>query len=109
MLMESPQDFDGHVVVRQWLTHSHEHHVGESTLTSVTGCVHDLFHDLAHGELASEPRLTRGAEGAAHRTAGLAGDAHRDAVVVVHEDRFNGRPIAQAKDPLSGGSVIALN
>ena len=66
-----------------------------------------LRHDLTRGQIPRQPGLSRRAEDAAHRTAGLRADADRAAlpgraadVIVKHEDGLDGQPVVQPEKPL---------
>ena len=97
------------VVVRERLAHAHEDHVRQTPpgVAGSPGRVHHLFDDLAGGELSIETGLTGGAERAPHRTTGLAGDADRGALVVVHEHGLDAGSVVERPQPLHGGALVA--
>ena len=78
-------------LVGERLAHAHEHDVRDppTKAASTARCPHDLFDDLTGRELPRESGLAGGAEPAAHRTAGLGGDAHGGAIGIEHEDRLD--------------------
>ena len=69
----------------------------------------DLAGDFAGAQIADNATPGRGAEGAAHRTADLAGHAQRKPVAVTHQDRLNTLPVSEADQKLLGAVLrIAL-
>ena len=97
-------------VVRQRLTHPHQHDVAQTApavVESETCCPHDLLGDLAARELPEVAGLTRRAETTRHGAPRLARHAHRHAVAVAHEDRFDASPVAGSQQPLEREAAIA--
>ncbi len=104
-------------VIVQRLAHAHEHDVGhlrgaldggigrQRRVGQIAGEVEHLRHDLAGGEVARQPALRRGAEGAAHGTAGLAGDAERTPLIVEHEHGFDALAVVQLEETLDRVAV----
>ena len=66
----------------------------------------DLLEDLARCEVTSEPGLAGGAEAARHGAAGLARDAHRGPVGIVHQHRLDDRTVVEAERPL--GRLVGI-
>ena len=87
------------IEVVEWLAHSHEDEVAQPAvgvaLPESAANVKDLCDDFAGSEVANEAHLARGAEYAAHGTAGLGADAGGEASVVAHEDGFDGLAVVE--------------
>ena len=72
----------------------------------------DLIDDLGRRQVAGEAALPGGAERAGHAAAGLAGDAHRDALAggaarrVAHQHALDQRAVVQSPQRLAGGAVV---
>ena len=94
------------IEVCEWLAHTHEHHVRGAPAAGVRGA-HHLLDDLTGAQVAFEAGLASGAEGAAHRAAGLRRHAHRRAVAVLHEHGLDLRAIRGSPQPLRGVAAVA--
>jgi hypothetical protein len=89
------------VVVGERLAHAHEHDVGHPPIDArARRRAHHLLDDLADGEVPLEAGLAGGAEAARHGAAGLAADAHRRAVAVVHEHRLDAAAVVELPQEL---------
>ena len=87
------------VVIGKRLSHAHEDDVAEPAGERLAPRLDDLFDDLSHRELAVETGLARRAETAAHGTARLAGDAHRGALGIEHQDRLYAPAVGKLPEP----------
>ena len=67
---------------------------------------HDLLDDLGGGQVAGEPGLPGGAEGAVHAAAGLARDAHGHALGVAHQHALHEGAVEQPPEHLAGGAAV---
>ena len=82
------------IVIVKWFAHAHVDDVAQR-LHVAAGVFHfargpeDLFDHLAGRQILRKAALTRGAERALHRAAGLRRNAGRDAVLVDHQYRFD--------------------
>ena len=102
--------------VQQRLAHAHEHDVRDPTALSrqVTAPEATLVHDLGDLQVTPEAQLARGAERAADRAAGLAGDAQRGALAagtprrVAHQHRLDGAAVIQAVERLLRQTAVRL-
>ena len=65
-----------------------------------------LLDDLRGGQVAGQPHLTGGAEGAGHAAAGLGGDAQGGALLVAHEDALDADAVVQLPQMLDGASAV---
>ena len=105
---------DDRLVVGQRLAHAHEHDVADPSATAGNPAaaqlpltVDDLLDDLGGAHVALQPALAGGAEGAGHPAAGLAGDAHRDAVGVAHQHALDQCAVVQPPQGLDSGVAVA--
>ena len=94
-------------VVLQRLAHAHHHHVGDDALATRAQAlaqrmlgIPELGQDLARAEVAAEALVTRGAEAAAHGTAGLGRHAQRAPVIFGNENGFDGIAVPHVEQPL---------
>ena len=107
--MQALYHLDRHAIVLERLTHAHEDHVGKPARRGLAGGEHDLLQYFAGAQVPGESGLTGGAKRTTHPAAGLAGDADRHPVVIGHQNGFDGRPVVQSKDPLTGRAPVALD
>ena len=103
------------LVVGQRLAHPHEDDVGDASgpardlaAGQRPGAGDDLLDDLGGGHVALEAALAGGAERAGHPAAGLARDAHGDAVGVAHQHGLDQRAVEEAPQGLAGGAAVGL-
>ncbi len=68
----------------------------------------DLFDDLGGGQVAPQPALAGGTERAGHAAAGLAGDADRHPVAVIHQDALDHGAVEEPPHRFAGGAVVGL-
>ncbi len=97
------------VEVRHRLAHSHEHDVAHATL-ELAGTLrrpHDLFDDLAHGEVTREAGLAGRAEPARHRAPRLTAHAHRRPIRVEHQDGLDPAATLEFPQELDRVATIA--
>mmetsp|Transcript_3033 Transcript_3033/g.8670 ORF Transcript_3033/g.8670 Transcript_3033/m.8670 type:complete len:211 (-) Transcript_3033:248-880(-) len=95
-------------VVVQGLPHPHEHgvfHRGPPIRHLHGVGMQQLLDDLGRVQIADGRHRASGAEGAAHLTTNLGGDADRRAPLVAHDHRLHVVPVPQLEDELRGGAV----
>ncbi len=87
------------VEVGHRLAHAHEHDVADATLElpGPLGGSHDLFDDLADGQVSREARLPRGAETTGHRATGLAAHTDRCPIGVQHQHGLDSAPTVSSQ------------
>ncbi len=118
------QDLNGledPVEVEQRLAHAHEDDVGQVAAAprQAPGGMANLIDDLGRFQVAAEAQLSGGAERAADRAAGLAGDAQRVSLAVkrpsrpgiatrriVHQHRFDERAVEQEVERLLSVTAV---
>ena len=108
----------GCLIVRQRLTHAHEHDVGHGVtlqvgidaqrvrpldlgLLDLPGEIQNLSYDLASGQVPSQAVLSGRAEETADPTPHLGRDAGGPALIVLHQYALDDIAVAQAKEHLA--------
>ena len=88
--------------VEQRFPHAHEHDVGRAAIHRLTHAQH-LIDDLVGVERSLQPAFAGGAEPAGHRTADLAGDADREALIGGDPNRFDRLTVIGGQQQFGGG------
>ncbi len=96
-VIQQPHRAEHRVIIRQRLSHAHEHDIAHALRQHRVLNPHDLLDDLTRGQAAREAALAGGAKRAAIGTANLAGNADRRVIGVGNEDAFDGVPVGGAE------------
>jgi hypothetical protein len=110
---EPVQGGDDIPVVDQRFAHAHEDDIAQPRRGASQrprgrrpGGVTHLLDDLGGRQVARQPHLTGGAEGAGHAAAGLGGHAQGRAIPVAHEDGLHPHPVVQLPQVLDGTAAV---
>ena len=101
LIGKNPDKPDQIVIIIQWLSGPHRHHIGHS----LTGVLLNLIDLIQHFRSLKIPYKTadgRSAEPAAHPAACLRRDTDRIAVVIPHQHAFDHIAVRQAEQILTG-------
>jgi len=100
---ENPDRLYGVLIVRQRLPHAHQNDVLDCRPFRRVAAEHgDLTGDLRGSEVSLQPLSPGHAEPAAHRTAGLGGDAGGPVVPARNENAFDEKTVFEAEQQFSG-------
>ena len=102
VIVEAADRIKHRSAVEQRFPHAHEHDVRGAAIHGLAHAQH-LIDDLVGLEGSLQPPFAGGAEPAGHRTAHLAGDADRQALVGGNPNRFDRLAVIGGQQQLGGG------